>query len=388
MAQHDYVISNQSLAAGRADLNNALAAIVSQNSGPNQPNPTFAYQLWADTTAGQLKIRNAANNAWIVVGSLADVGLGLLSRAGGTMTGALLQAAGTAALPGVAVAGDPDTGWFGKAANQLGVSTDGVERGYFDSLGWNGPVVGAVTTPSLNGGPLAGLRNLLINANPLINQRGYVSGTATTGANQYTLDRWRVVTSGQSISWTDSANIRTVTAPAGGVEQVIEGINILSGTYALSWTGTATATVNGSAVAKGGTVTLTGGANCTVQFRSGTFALPQLEPGTTATPFESRSCGLELALCQRYYAEVDAEYRFDAALGTSSATVGHMWYTPVVMRSGPTVTVKGESSSNSGNIFGITVKSSQGAMAYWEWTNGNTIAVRNKAAILRFAIEL
>jgi hypothetical protein len=159
----------------------------------------------------------------------------------------------------------------------------------------------AALLSSVNGGPLAGMRNLLINGNPIINQRGYVSGTATSGANQYTLDRWRVVTSGQSITFTDSANVRTVTAPAGGIEQVIEGLNILSGTYVLNWTGTATATVDGASVAKGGIVTLTGGTNCTVRFSGGTFSLPQLEPGTVATPFERRSYGQELSLCQRYY---------------------------------------------------------------------------------------
>jgi Propanediol dehydratase, small subunit len=65
MAQHDYVISDQSFPAFRADVNTVLAAVVSQNSGPNQPAPTFAYQLWADTTAGIFKIRNAGNNGWI-----------------------------------------------------------------------------------------------------------------------------------------------------------------------------------------------------------------------------------------------------------------------------------------------------------------------------------
>ena len=103
-----------------------------------------------------------------------------------------------------------------------------------------------------------GMRNVLINGNPLINQRGYVSGTATTGANEYTLDRWRVMTLGQSITFTDSNNVRTVTAPAGGVEQVVEGESLLSGTYTLSWTGTATATVDGNPVTNGGQETASG----------------------------------------------------------------------------------------------------------------------------------
>jgi hypothetical protein len=146
-------------------------------------------------------------------------------------------------------------------------------------------------------------RNKLINAQGLINQRVYVSGTATTTANQYTVDRWKVVTLGQNLAFSTTNNVVTFTAPAGGVEQVVEGLNVESGTYVLSWTGTATATVNGTARAKGATFSLTGGSNVTVRFSSGTFSLPQLEKGTSATPFEYRPFGSELALCQRYYEE-------------------------------------------------------------------------------------
>jgi hypothetical protein len=45
--------------------------------------------LWADTTAGLLKIRNAANSGWITVGTLADANLGLLPTTGGVLTGNL-----------------------------------------------------------------------------------------------------------------------------------------------------------------------------------------------------------------------------------------------------------------------------------------------------------
>ena len=71
MATHDYVIANQSGAAFRTDLNNALAAIVSNNSSSSQPGTRYAYQWWADTSNGILKIRNSANNAWINLFSLA-----------------------------------------------------------------------------------------------------------------------------------------------------------------------------------------------------------------------------------------------------------------------------------------------------------------------------
>lgn len=75
MAQHDYSIENQAGAGFRADLNNALAAIASQNSGATAPNTTFPFQWWADTTTGLLKIRSAANDAWITLGPLAGLGI-------------------------------------------------------------------------------------------------------------------------------------------------------------------------------------------------------------------------------------------------------------------------------------------------------------------------
>jgi len=72
MSQHDYDLANAGGSAFRSDLNSALGAIVSLNSGASAPATTFAYQLWADTTNGVLKQRNAANSGWIVRGSLSE----------------------------------------------------------------------------------------------------------------------------------------------------------------------------------------------------------------------------------------------------------------------------------------------------------------------------
>lgn len=66
MAQHDYVISNAGGAVVRADINEALQAILSSNSGASAPTVTKPYMMWFDTTAVALKIRNAADTAWVL----------------------------------------------------------------------------------------------------------------------------------------------------------------------------------------------------------------------------------------------------------------------------------------------------------------------------------
>lgn len=181
-------------------------------------------------------------------------------------------------------------------------------------------------------------RNLLINAGGWINQRAYASGAATGAANQYTLDRWRVVTSGQNVSFGAASPDRTMTAPAGGLEQVIEGANIVGGVYTLSWTGTATATVNGSAITNGGnTASLPANTNVTVRFSGGTVTLPQFELGTVATPFERRLIGLETMLCQRYYYRMSGSPLFGLGQATGASSVTLLVQHPVAMRTAPTV---------------------------------------------------
>ena len=71
MAQHDYVIDNSTGATVRADINSVLQAIASNNSGSSAPSTTYAFQLFADTTNNVLKIRNAANNGYIHLFTLA-----------------------------------------------------------------------------------------------------------------------------------------------------------------------------------------------------------------------------------------------------------------------------------------------------------------------------
>lgn len=77
-AQDDQNVANAAGATVRSDLNANLQALVTNSSGAAAPSTTWAYQWWADTTTGLLKIRNAANSAWVTVGTLATANLGLL----------------------------------------------------------------------------------------------------------------------------------------------------------------------------------------------------------------------------------------------------------------------------------------------------------------------
>ena len=70
MAEHDFVIDNDSASAARADINSALLAIVSNNSKATEPTVMFAWMWWNDTTTNILKMRNSANSAWINIGTL------------------------------------------------------------------------------------------------------------------------------------------------------------------------------------------------------------------------------------------------------------------------------------------------------------------------------
>ena len=84
MSQHDMDLANAAGASFRADANLALVALASNSSGATAPATTFAYQFWADTTTGLLKIRNAANSAWLIVCDMAT-GAPVLG-AGATLT--------------------------------------------------------------------------------------------------------------------------------------------------------------------------------------------------------------------------------------------------------------------------------------------------------------
>lgn len=79
MSQHDFNLANQTGILFRADLNAAMEALVTQSSGTAAPATTFPFQAWVDTSGTDpiLKFRNSANTGWIEIGPINQVAFGL-----------------------------------------------------------------------------------------------------------------------------------------------------------------------------------------------------------------------------------------------------------------------------------------------------------------------
>jgi hypothetical protein len=162
-----------------------------------------------------------------------------------------------------------------------------------------------------------GFRNLLINADFRINQRGYTSGTSLA-VGAYGFDRWKIAGGlNTTLTFTSApqGQMITISTANGQVRQIIEQANVTPGTYILSWEGT----VSGRVYNEGGSstgyasspvrVVLDGTANVIVEFTTqpsvtSTLWKPQLERNNQPTPFEQRPIGVELGLCQRYYERI------------------------------------------------------------------------------------
>ena len=134
----NYTIENASGANVRSDLNNVFAAIQSSNSKSSDlaTSQCVAGMPFLNTTTNILKIRNSSNGAFTEIGNIDQANLGLLSKAGGTMTGPLLiDDSSSASTPALSFDTDTDLGLFRKSANVMGFSSSGTEQMIFDANG-------------------------------------------------------------------------------------------------------------------------------------------------------------------------------------------------------------------------------------------------------------
>jgi len=87
----NYTIENNSGQNVRIDLNAVFAAIQSSNSKSTDltSSQCVAGMPFLNTTSNILKIRNSSNGGFTEIGNIDSANLGLLPKAGGTMTGTL-----------------------------------------------------------------------------------------------------------------------------------------------------------------------------------------------------------------------------------------------------------------------------------------------------------
>jgi hypothetical protein len=400
MSQHDMNIANQGFPAFRADLNAALEALVSSNSGATAPATTFANMPWYDTANNIFKIRNEDNDAWISIFTL-NQSTDVITAIGSVTLADVVSLTGTQTLTNKTLT----------------------------SPAINGQTVDKIT--DTQGGVFAPtsavMRNRIINGDMRIDQRN--AGASIAFGDVFPVDRWNCFENGSMAftaqrsttapaGFTNSLLITTTTAasPAAAsrsqLMQVIEGFNIadlgwgtanaksitisfwvrssLTGqfggavanyattrSYPFSFTISAANTFEYKTITIAGDTTGTwntensGGINLTFDLGMGsdllgtagawagvnyrgatgdvklsetsgaTFYITgvQLEKGTQATSFEYRQYQQELALCHRYFTVQNtdtASTAFAMGQSISSSQSRFTFPLPVKMRAVPT----------------------------------------------------
>ena len=392
------------------DLNDNFAQVlyVSQEIATVAENQSTA-GLQAQITAAT----NTANNATVTANAASVTANGIASTANSA-----LSAANSAVSTANTASTNATTAINTAGAAQITANAAMPKTG--------GTFTGDIIVPSINGGPISGARNRIINGNMRIDQRNAGASGTSPG---YTVDRWSYNTS-QASKGTWQKNAGTVTPPTGFTDylgftsssaysvltsdafyfsQPIEGFNCsdlawgtanaqtvtlsfwvhssLTGTFGGSLTNVTsrsypfTYTVSSantwekkSIVISGdtsGTWLTTNGVGIAVWFglgsgatwnstantwAAGIFVQPtgttsvvgtngatfyitgvQLEAGTVATPFERRSYGQELALCQRYYVTANSGATYNPGPAGGNDYISTTVRFPVTMRAAPTM---------------------------------------------------
>ena len=199
MATHDYIVDNQNGANFRSDLNNALAAIVSNNSSATAPTTTYAFMWWADTANDILKQRNAADSAWINILTL-STGLAI-GVADDAVTLAKMAAGTDGELITYDTSGNPTTVPVGTSAQVLTSNGAGATPTFQDAAG------GADTS---------------------------LSNLSATGENRVA-QAWVNFNGTGTVAIRDSHNVSSITDNGVGIYVVNFSNNMPSVNYAVAW---------------------------------------------------------------------------------------------------------------------------------------------------------
>ena len=122
MSQNDYTIANQGFPGFRSDLNQALQAIATNNSGATAPSTTFANMWWYETDTGIMYIRNQDNDAWIKFAELDQTNDKFI------LSGTLQLDDGTVSAPALGFNSDTNMGLYRGGTDILKFVTAGTDR--------------------------------------------------------------------------------------------------------------------------------------------------------------------------------------------------------------------------------------------------------------------
>lgn len=350
MSQHDYNIANGGGAAVRSDINNALGAIQSQNSGSSAPTATKPRMPWYDTATGAMKFRDTGDTAWESAVH-AMVGAGGMSFRNRIINGDMRidqrNAGASVTLSSDLYIVDRFTCRAMTALTSTAQQSSTAPSGFNKSL---------LFTVGTGAAPAAGDRNTIVQNIEGFNVADLLWGTAS--AQTITVSFWvrssltgtfsgAVSNSALNRSYPftftiNSANtfeFKTVTIP---------------GDTTGTWTADNTAglrlwfdmgsgsTYQGTAGAwAGADYRAATGATKLVSTTGATFYITgvQLEAGPVATPFERRAYGAELALCQRYFAKI---YGVNTVYVATKYTTNKLFTTftlPVTPRATPSASI-------------------------------------------------
>lgn len=357
------------------NVTNANAGNVTVTGSTNVASANVTGTLTAGNVTATTNV--AAGN--VVVTSLVSGATGTFS---GNVSGGNVSA--TALVSGANVTASNTV----TAAN-LSVTTNAT----FANATFTGTVTGLTVNlnavSAINNGPIAGFRNRIINGNFVIDQRNGGASQTITTSGAYTVDRWLAAPTGASVTgqriagsapsqyryqFTGAASVTGITMTqrieaancfdmAG--QTVTVGVDLANSVltsvgWALYYAGSTdtwtsptlissgTWTVSSTLARKNAQISVPAAATTGLQLvlsvgaqTSGTWTIGdvQLELGSTASTFERRFVGTELALCYRYF------YKTLSTLTVTGLTTGGgpvnycgRFNYPVTARISPTVT--------------------------------------------------
>jgi hypothetical protein len=194
MSNHDLTIANGPGINVRQDIEAALQALGTNFQGTAAPLITYPCQIWADASAGLLRIRNIANTAWVTLGPLDTANFGLLPIAGGTITGGLVVNGGLTVGGAVTMGGNANVS-VAAGQNALHFSTVAGTRQWYSGCISTGAFLitdqtaGGARLTIDTGGAVAIAQSLSVgaslNVTGLTNLTSFCALTAPNGSQAY-----------------------------------------------------------------------------------------------------------------------------------------------------------------------------------------------------------